>query len=77
MGVAESLDPQSSLWAWVAFDLRRYRLMHGLSQPQVGKLIGAARQTVCNYEAGVRRIDDRQAAILDKEWDTGGTSCAS
>lgn len=31
MTVRESIDPNSSLWAWLAFDLWFYRTQRGLS----------------------------------------------
>jgi len=38
---------------------------------QVGSIIGAARSTVSNIEAGRLRIDDRQAFLLDRHYGTG------
>src|SRR3954447_20181173 len=65
-------DPNSSLWAWLAHDLRFYRTKHGLSLAQLGKIIGRTRGSVSACEYGRRRINDQEANILDKLWDTGG-----
>lgn len=72
MGVADSLDPMDSHWHWMAYELRRHRLREGISQARLGRVIGAAKQTVCNYEANERRLTEDQAKILDLHWDTGG-----
>ncbi|MFG2089227.1 Scr1 family TA system antitoxin-like transcriptional regulator [Spirillospora sp. NPDC048824] len=72
MGVADSLDPMDSHWHWMAHDLRRLRQKEGISQARLGRVIGAAKQTVCNYEANERRLTEEQAKALDRRWDTGG-----
>ncbi|MCW2941096.1 MAG: transcriptional regulator, family [Actinomycetia bacterium] len=72
MSASGEIDPKSSLWAWLARDLRFYREKHGLSGTQLGKIIGCVRSTVSNLEAGRYRLDDKQARALDKEWNTGG-----
>lgn len=72
MGVADSLDPMDSHWHWMAHDLRRYRRKEGISQAALGRAIGVAKQTVCNYEANERRLTEEQTKILDRRWDTGG-----
>lgn len=69
--VREPLDPRVSLWHWLAFQLRYLREKNDLTLAQVGNLIGAARSTVSNIEAGRLRIDDRQAYILDQHYGTG------
>jgi transcriptional regulator with XRE-family HTH domain len=72
MSVAESIDPNSSLWSWLAYDLRFYREKHGLSLAQLGRIMGRSRGSVSNCEAGRRRITEQEARILDRHWDTGG-----
>lgn len=72
MSAPELIDPNSSLWAWLAHDLRLYRERNGLSLAEMGRVIGAARSTVSNCEAARRRIDDAQARLLDHHFDTGG-----
>ncbi|MCW2904265.1 MAG: transcriptional regulator, family [Streptosporangiaceae bacterium] len=72
MGLADKLDPMNSLWDWLAFDVRRYRLEAGLSQPQLGKIMGCAKQTVNNVEAGLRPPTEWQCRELDKHFATKG-----
>jgi hypothetical protein len=69
--VREPLDPKLSLWHFLAYELRFERERHGLSLTQMGKIINAARSTVSNVEAGRRKIDERQAKVLDRKWNTG------
>ncbi|MFF5263132.1 helix-turn-helix domain-containing protein [Actinomadura viridis] len=52
MSVRESIDPKSSLWAWLAFDLWFYRTQRGLSLAQVALIVKTTRGTVSNWEAG-------------------------
>jgi hypothetical protein len=72
MTAAESLDPNASLYAWLAHDLRLYRHKYNLTGTQMGQIIGCVRSHVSNLEAGRVRIDDRQAKVLDEKWGTGG-----
>jgi transcriptional regulator with XRE-family HTH domain len=65
-------DPNSSLYAWLAHDLRFYRLKHGLSQAQLGAIIRRSPSSLSNCEAGRRKITAKEAKILDDLWDTGG-----
>jgi transcriptional regulator with XRE-family HTH domain len=69
--VREPLDPKLSLWHFLAYELRFEREKHGLSLAQMGQIINAARSTVSNVEAGRRKIDERQAKIIDRKWGTG------
>ncbi len=72
MSVRESIDPDSSLWSWLAFDLWFYRTRRSLSLAQTAQIVRVARGTVSNWEAGRLRPSDPYMAILDKAWDTGG-----
>lgn len=76
MARADELDPFGSLWDWVAYDLRRYRTDHDLSQAEVARRLDVNRQAVHNYESGIRMLDVEQARKLDRLWGTGGTSSA-
>jgi Domain of unknown function (DUF5753) len=68
----DPLNPKISLWHMLAYLLRWEREKNGLSLPQWGKIAGAAPSTVSNVEAGRRKIDERQAKIIDKHFRTGG-----
>ncbi|RSN69977.1 helix-turn-helix domain-containing protein [Actinomadura sp. WAC 06369] len=72
MTVRETIDPNSSLWAWLAFDLWLYRTQRGLSLAQAALVVKVARGTVSNWEAGRHRPNDDHMALLDKAWNTGG-----
>jgi hypothetical protein len=48
MSVRESIDPTSSLWAWLAFDLWFYRTQRGRSLAQTGMIVHVTRATVSN-----------------------------
>lgn len=72
MSAADELDPMSSLYAWLAYDLRFYRRKRGLTGTEVGRIINCVRSHVANLEAGRACIDMDQAKALDAAWDTGG-----
>ncbi len=67
-----AVDPDSSLWAWLAHDLRFYREKYGLSQPALGQVIGRSASNLSNCEAGRRRIGSKEAKLLDARFKTGG-----
>jgi transcriptional regulator with XRE-family HTH domain len=60
------------MWAWLAHDLRLYRVQRGLSGDAVAKLINCARSSISRLENNEAKLDDRQAAALDERWQTGG-----
>jgi transcriptional regulator with XRE-family HTH domain len=72
MSVRETIDPDSSLWAWLAFDLWFYRTQRQLSLAQVALIVKVTRGTVSNWEAGRLRPGDAYMKRLDQAWDTGG-----
>ncbi|MFI0407417.1 helix-turn-helix domain-containing protein [Actinomadura sp. 3N508] len=72
MSAADEIDPGSSLYAWLAYDLRFYRQKRGLTGTEVGRIINCVRSHVSNLEAGRSCIDLDQARALDKAWQTGG-----
>ncbi|GGV04394.1 transcriptional regulator [Actinomadura cremea] len=65
-------DPKRSMWDFIAFYLRFCRNQRGLSGESVGRIIKTSKATVSRIENGVDRLDGQRAAILDKEWKTGG-----
>jgi DNA-binding XRE family transcriptional regulator len=72
MAQHQAVDPDSSLWAWLAYDLRFYREKYGLPQTGMGKIIGRSSTNLSNCEAGRRRITDKEAKALDRHFATGG-----
>lgn len=67
-----AINPYDSLWDWMAYDLRHYRIRNGMTLAQVGDLLHVRKQTVNGYENGISKINSEQAELLDKIWDTGG-----
>lgn len=72
VSVRESIDPKSSLWGWLAFDLWFHRDRRGLSLAQVARVVRVSRGTVCNWEAGRLRPREEYLRVLDRAWNTGG-----
>jgi transcriptional regulator with XRE-family HTH domain len=67
-----SPDPKASMWNWIAYALRFYRMQRGLSGQDVAKLLTMARSSVSRLENGQAQLDDHDALKLDNEWNTGG-----
>ncbi|GAA1809760.1 helix-turn-helix transcriptional regulator [Actinomadura chokoriensis] len=69
--VREPLEPKISMYHFLAFYLRFLREKAGLSLTQVGQIIGVARSSVCNMEAGRQRPQEQHLAKLDAKYGTG------
>ncbi|MQY02139.1 helix-turn-helix domain-containing protein [Actinomadura macrotermitis] len=69
--VRDELDPKISMWYFLAHSLRFWREKEGLSLTQCGQVIGVARSTVSNMEAGRRRPQDDHMRLLDQRYQTG------
>lgn len=67
MAPVPSLNPDRSLWDWIASELRFQREKAGMSLSALGEKIGAQKQTVSNIEHGRPgwRLNENQAAKLD------------
>jgi transcriptional regulator with XRE-family HTH domain len=72
MYACPSPDPLSSMWAWIAHDLRFYRTKHRMTGEEFGKIMGVVRSTVSRMESGEYKIHDDHAKALDDYFDTGG-----
>jgi transcriptional regulator with XRE-family HTH domain len=70
--IKPSPDPNESMWNWIAYDLRLYRVRRGLSGQDLARILNVARSSVSRLENNVAQLDDRMALRLDKEWNTGG-----
>jgi transcriptional regulator with XRE-family HTH domain len=70
--VRQSPDPMSSVWAWLAYDLRFYRERAGLSGTEMGKILGCVRSTVSRLESGELKPDEKQTQVIDDYFGTGG-----
>lgn len=69
--VREPLDPTISMWSFLSYYLRFVREKEGLSLTQWGKIIGAARSSVSNMEAGRHKLQDDQAKLIDRTFGLG------
>lgn len=72
MNINESPDPRLSLWASTAFYLRFFRQQHGHSGDHVAGLLKRSRSSISRLESGESQLKDREAELLDQEWNTGG-----
>jgi transcriptional regulator with XRE-family HTH domain len=64
-------DPTSSIYEFMGYYLRFLRMQRGLTQAEVGKIIGCSNSQVSKYESGEKQLDIKQCEALDKEWNTG------
>lgn len=67
-----SPDPKTSIWDWIAYSLRFHRNQRGLSGDAAGRILNCSKATVSRLESGHAKLDEIQAAALDKAWNTGG-----
>jgi hypothetical protein len=72
MYVRPAPDPMSSMWAWIAYDLRFHRQKRGLTGTEAGRILNCVRSTVSRLESGELKLDEHQAQALDHHWETGG-----
>lgn len=72
MSMRPSPDPMGSMWAWIAFDVRFYRLRARMSGEELGRVMGCDRSAVSKIETGAAKITEQQAKDLDKYFNTGG-----
>lgn len=72
----KSLDPHGSLWALIAVHLRVQREQRGMSGSALADLLKVNRSTVSRLEAGIIRLSERHAMVLDRYWATGGVFLA-
>ena len=72
MNINESPDPRSSLWAFMAYMLRFYRMQRGESGGELAELLNCARSSISRLENAEARLTDAQADKVDDAWATGG-----
>jgi transcriptional regulator with XRE-family HTH domain len=70
--VRPSPEPTNSIHDFMAYYLRFQRMRHGMTQAEVGKIIGCSNTQVSKYESGDKQLDANQCKALDEAWDTGG-----
>jgi transcriptional regulator with XRE-family HTH domain len=72
MPAADLINPDASMWHWLAVDLRRYRLAKGVGAAEVAGIMECSRSQVSNYEAMKRQPAEDELKRLDTEWRTNG-----
>ncbi|MGH3389895.1 MAG: helix-turn-helix domain-containing protein [Actinomadura sp.] len=72
MSAADLIDPTESIWDWLAYDLRVYRLKHNQTLSYVGDVLNRTKGWVSNVENGRRRLSEVEARKLDRLWNTSG-----
>lgn len=66
------IDPDASLWDWLAYDLRFYRKKYGMTQNAMAQILGISAPHLSNLELGIRRVTEKHAKRLDERFKTGG-----
>lgn len=66
------IDPDASLWDWLAYDLRFYRRKYGMTQNAMSQILGVSSSHLSNMELGLRRLTEKHAKRLDERFKTGG-----
>ncbi|MFI0410708.1 helix-turn-helix domain-containing protein [Actinomadura sp. 3N508] len=64
----ESLDPDRSMWDYIAVELRKERRARGVSGAALARLIGRDRSIVSRIESGRIPMQLDHAEIIDREW---------
>ncbi|WP_433329095.1 helix-turn-helix domain-containing protein [Spirillospora sp. CA-294931] len=72
MRTRRGFDPDSDLWDFIAFELRRQRQEQDLSLAAVGDIIGRDRSLVARVESGETKLQVAHADRLDRAWSGGG-----
>jgi transcriptional regulator with XRE-family HTH domain len=72
MSRADELDPNASLEEWLAYDVRRFREEHGMTQQELARKLRISFQLMCNLEANRRRFRREHVEALDELWDAKG-----
>lgn len=64
----ESLDPDRSMWDFIAVELRKQRRARAVSGAALARLIGRDRSIVSRIESGKIPMQLDHAEIIDREW---------
>ncbi|MFI0406179.1 helix-turn-helix transcriptional regulator [Actinomadura sp. 3N508] len=72
MAPREDLDPDSSVWHWIAAELRLFRELFNLRGTEVAEILGLEKSSVSNMEAGRTKLRMEHAEKLDQRYRTGG-----
>ncbi|WUH98949.1 helix-turn-helix transcriptional regulator [Spirillospora sp. NBC_00431] len=72
MAPRDDLDPDSSVWHWIAVELRLFRELFNLTGTEVAEILGLEKSSVSNMEAGRTKLRMGHAEKLDQRYKTGG-----
>lgn len=64
------LDPDRSIWHFIAVQLRHHRESRGWSETRVADLIDRTRSVVSRYESGTIHLPAKIAEVIDDAWGT-------
>lgn len=67
-----ALNPDTSMWDWITYDLLFFFNKSGLSGAKLAKILERTPSNVSNILHGRRRINEKDAVKLDALWDTNG-----
>jgi hypothetical protein len=65
-------QPRTNMWDLIAWYLRFLRNQKELSGTALGRIMKASTTEVSRIETGQVRLDGKRAALVDKQWNTGG-----
>lgn len=68
----DDLDPNSSVWHWIAVELRLFRELFNLTGTEVAAILGLEKSSVSNMEAGRTKLRMKHAEKLDQRYKTRG-----
>jgi transcriptional regulator with XRE-family HTH domain len=71
MAARDDLDPLSSMWHWIAYDLRFWREKDGMSLTDLGEHLNLTKKGVSHLEAGRAHLSEGHAETLDTLWNLG------
>lgn len=71
MPAADHINPDESLWHWLAYDLRRYRVARGETVTAVARIMETSREAVSSMEAMRRSPNKHHLRRIDDAWQTG------
>ncbi|MFC5181716.1 helix-turn-helix domain-containing protein [Actinomadura harenae] len=72
MAANPSPNPKSNMWNFIAWYLRIWRIAHGMTGEDLGRIMKASKATVSRVENGHERLSGTQAMMIDKAANTGG-----
>ncbi|MEV4252146.1 helix-turn-helix transcriptional regulator [Spirillospora sp. NPDC049652] len=72
MAANPSPNPKTNMWNFIAWYLRIWRIAHGMTGEELGRIMKGSKATVSRIENGHERLSGTQAQLIDKAAHTGG-----